>query len=256
MPNLYGSSPEADVEDFERMFDDPAFRPDELKIYPCSLIESAELMAYHQDGRWRPYEHDELLHVLTECLQRAPAYCRVTRVIRDIPGTDIVEGNKLTNFRELAEGELDRRGVDRQEIRSREVGLRDVEDETLSLSDIEYTTSVGREHFLQFTTSDGQLAAFLRLSLPTEPVPITEIATSAMIREVHVYGVVVGLGQRQNGRSQHVGLGTRLIERASELARHAGFSDLAVISSVGTREYYRRLGFEDGEMYQRKGLRS
>ena len=254
MPNLYGSSPEADVVDFTRMFEEADFRPDELKIYPCSLIESAELMAYYQDGRWRPYSHDELMFVLTECLRLTPPYCRVTRVIRDIPGTDIVEGNKLTNFRELAEGDLDRRGIDTQEIRSREVRLRDVEDAALSLKGIEYETSVGREHFLQFTTADGQLAAFLRLSLPTEPVPIDEIATSAMIREVHVYGVVVGLGERQEGRSQHLGLGTRLIERAAELAQEAGFSELAVISSVGTREYYRRLGFEDGEMYQRKGL--
>jgi elongator complex protein 3 len=256
MPNLYGSSPEADVEDFNRMFEEADFRPDELKIYPCSLIESAELMAYYQDGRWRPYSRDELMFVLTECLRLTPAYCRVTRVIRDIPGTDIVDGNRLTNFRELAEGELDLRGKERQEIRSREVRFDDVEDETLSLGDIEYTTSIGREHFLEFTTDDGQLAAFLRLSLPAEPVPIAEIAMSAMIREVHVYGVVVGLGDRRDGRSQHLGLGTRLIERAGEIAQEAGFSDLAVISSVGTREYYRRLGFEDDELYQHKVVSS
>jgi elongator complex protein 3 len=254
MPNLYGSSPEQDIEDFDRVFSIPAFRPDELKIYPCSLIESAELMAYYQDGRWRPYEHDELLLVLTECLRRTPGYCRVTRVIRDIPGSDIVEGNRVTNFRELAETELDRRGIERQEIRSREVQQREVSEGSLTLEETRYETNVGQEHFLQMLTDEGRLAGFLRLSLPDSPAPIPEIADSAMIREVHVYGVVVGLGHRRDGKSQHLGIGKMLISRAEELSQAAGYPELAVISSVGTRDYYRRLGFEDGEMYQRKGL--
>ena len=254
MPNLYGSSPELDLTDFDRMFDQPAFRPDELKIYPCSLIESAELMAYYQDGRWRPYEHDELLRVLSECLRRTPPYCRVTRVIRDIPGTDIVEGNRLTNFRELAESELEARGVVRQEIRSREIQHQRVEDGSLTLEELQYETNIGQEYFLQMVTEDDRLAAFLRLSLPLHPVPISEISDSAMIREVHVYGVVVGLGQRRHGKSQHLGLGKRLISRAAEISSAAGYSELAVISSVGTREYYRRLGFTDGDMYQSMAL--
>src|SRR3990172_7098370 len=91
MPNLYGSNPEMDIEDYRRLFDDPDFRPDQLKLYPCSLIESAELMQYYQSGVWRPYTHDELLGVLVECFKATPEYCRLTRVVRDIPGTDIVD---------------------------------------------------------------------------------------------------------------------------------------------------------------------
>ncbi|MFQ5349203.1 MAG: elongator complex protein 3 [Thermoanaerobaculia bacterium] len=254
MPNLYGSSPERDVEDYGRIFADPDFRPDELKIYPCSLIESAELMRYWGDGRWRPYDHDELLEVLIECLRRTPEYCRLTRVIRDIPGTDIVAGNRRTNFRELAEAQLARRGLAALDIRAREVRHRAVRPEELERRDTRYATSVGEERFLQYVTPDDRLAAFLRLSLPTEPVEIGEIARSAMIREVHVYGRLVGLGQRRAGRSQHLGLGSLLIEHAAELAAGAGFADLAVISAVGTRDYYRRLGFEDGELYQHRRL--
>ena len=250
MPNLYGSSPQADVADFERMFADPDFRPDELKIYPCSLIESAELMSYWRDGRWRPYEERELLEVLVECLRRTPEYCRLTRVIRDIPGTDIVAGNRKTNFRELAEAELERRGLAARDIRAREVRHREVAAEELELRELCYSTSVGEERFLQYVTPDDRLAAFLRLSLPVEPVEIPEIARSAMIREVHVYGRLVGLGERRAGRSQHLGLGARLVERATHLSAAAGFDDLAVISAIGTRDYYRRLGFGDGELYQ------
>ena len=255
MPNLYGSSPERDVEDYGRLFADPDFRPDELKIYPCSLIESAELMSYWRDGRWRPYGRQELLEVLVECLARTPEYCRLTRVIRDIPGTDIVAGNRLTNFRELAEAELGRRGLEARDIRAREVRDREVAPDGLELRELRYSTSVGEERFLQYVTPDDQLAAFLRLSLPGDSVQIPEIATSAMIREVHVYGRLVALGERRAGRSQHLGLGARLIEHAAGLAAEAGFTDLAVISAVGTRAYYRRLGFADAELYQHRFLR-
>ena len=252
MPNLYGSSPELDLEDFERVFADPDFRPDELKIYPCSLIESAELMSYYQAGSWRPYTSDELLGVLAAAMMRTPGYCRLTRVIRDIPGTDIVDGNKVTNFRELVEADLRRRGQASRDIRAREIRQRPPEG--LEPEQIEYTTSVGRELFLQFVARDDRLAAFLRLSLPSAPVAVEEIAHSAMIREVHVYGVLTALGESGEGRSQHTGLGRRLIDRATDLARAAGFEDLAVISSVGTREYYRRLGFEDVGLYQHRQL--
>ena len=121
MPNLYGSSPDADRADYEKIFGDEEFRPDELKIYPCSLIESAELMQRYRAGDWRPYTHDELLDLLVDCFERTPEYCRLTRVIRDIPGTDIVDGNKVTNFRQLVEQELARRGGKSSDIRAREI---------------------------------------------------------------------------------------------------------------------------------------
>lgn len=254
MPNLYGSDPEKDIADYERIFADPAFRPDELKIYPCSLIESAELMAYYERGEWRPYEHDELLHVLTTCMRQTPGYCRLTRVIRDIPGTDIVDGNRLTNFRELAERELEALGESSGDIRAREIRDEKVDNAQLRLETLEYGTAIGREQFLQFVTSEGRIAAFLRLSLPETEVPIAEIRHAAMIREVHVYGRLVSLGRRPEGRSQHLGLGRRLVAESERRATEAGYKSLAVISSIGTREYYRRLGFEDGSLYQAKSL--
>jgi elongator complex protein 3 len=254
MPNLYGSSPREDVEDFERIFSDPHFRPDELKIYPCSLIESAELMSYFETEKWRPYSHDELVEVLVECLQKTPEYCRVTRVIRDIPGDDIVVGNKMTNLRQVAEEELRHRGLVCRDIRSREVRHRPVAQQELELMITEYDTSAGREIFSQYATREDRIAAFLRLLLPEHAGSISELEGSAIIREVHVYGLLVPIGERQDGRSQHLGLGRSLVHRATETARAAGFEDLAVISSVGTREYYRGLGFIDGPLYQHLDL--
>ena len=254
MPNLYGSSPERDVEDFDRLFDDPDFRPDELKIYPCSLIETAELMQVYERGDWRPYDEDELLAVLTACLPRVPPWCRVTRVIRDIPGDDILVGNKTTNFRQVAEAELARRGERCRDIRAREIRGRKVRPEDLRLEALVYASGIGREVFFQMVTDDDDLVGFCRLSLPAEPVFVEEIAQSAMIREVHVYGAVVGIGDQREGPSQHLGLGRRLVEAAAQRAAGEGRDDLAVISSVGTRDYYRGLGFVDGVLYQHRRL--
>lgn len=257
MANLYGSSVEADQADYLKLFSDPDFMPDELKIYPCSLINSAELMQYYQKGLWKPYSYEELLSVLTHCLTHTPPYCRLTRVIRDIPSTDIVVGNKLTNFRQIAEQSLAKAGEESQDIRAREIKNVEVEFEDLSLEVVEYQTSVSTELFLQFVVSSerlsahqGKVAAFLRLSLPTVKNAIEELEDSALIREVHVYGKAVGLGKKDSGKAQHLGLGTQLLLAAQRHAAEAGFAKLAVISAVGTREYYRKRGFSDGQLYQ------
>lgn len=250
MPNLYGSSPVEDMAQFAQLFEDPDFRPDELKIYPCSLIESAELMKVYQRGDWRPYTRDELLEVLETCLERVPRYCRLTRVIRDFSSADIVAGNRTANLREVAEARLRERGVTSREIRSREIRGRSVRRDDLRPMATEYETSIGVEVFLEFVTPDDRIAAFLRLSLPRVPSFVGEVRNRALVREVHVYGSSLALGGRRAGRAQHSGLGRALLEQAQARAQEAGFDGLAVISAVGTREYYRRFGFRDGALYQ------
>ncbi|MEL7059132.1 MAG: tRNA uridine(34) 5-carboxymethylaminomethyl modification radical SAM/GNAT enzyme Elp3 [Acidobacteriota bacterium] len=263
MANLYGSTPDRDVEDFARLFNDPEFRPDELKIYPCSLIDGTELMDVHRAGRWRPYEHDELLEVLTACLQAVPPYCRVTRVIRDIPGNDIVIGNKTTNFRQLAENALAADGRRMHDIRAREIRHHRVDAKTLRFEQVRYATSIGEERFLQVVDPEDRIAGFCRLALPAADLgdratPPDELRGAALLREVHVYGGVVAIGaaagEAGEGRSQHLGLGRRLIAWAADLAAEAGAARLAVISGIGTRVYYRRLGFVDGRLYQHLDL--
>lgn len=254
MPNLYGSSPEMDIEDYRTMFSDPDFRPDELKVYPCSLIESAELMQRYQDGSWKPYTHDELLTVLTAAFRETPEYVRLTRVIRDIPSTDIVVGNMLTNFRQIAENELTKRGERSGDIRMREIRKQNISPDALHLDEVWYDTSCSRDVFLQYITDDRQIAGFLRLSLPNTPAITEELAGAAMIREVHVYGQALGLGEQQSGRAQHAGLGKQLIEHAVEIAQAHDFKRLAVISAIGTREYYRKRGFVDGTLYQVRAI--
>lgn len=255
MPNLYGSTPGMDAEDYRRLFDDPDFRPDELKIYPCSLIESAELMQRYEDGSWRPYTHDELLELLVTCFTQTPSYCRLTRVVRDIPGTDIVDGNRVTNFRQVVEQELVRRNLPAPDIRAREIRQQTVSLDALTLDEVAYASSAGDEIFLQYVTETGHIAGFLRLALPDDGPALTpELDGAAIIREVHVYGQAVGIGEASPGRAQHTGLGSRLIERAAAIASERDYESLAVISAVGTRDYYRQRGFVDGALYQVRRL--
>jgi elongator complex protein 3 len=257
MPNLYGSTPDLDIADYERMFGDPAFRPDELKVYPCSLIESAELMQYYQRGDWQPYTHDELLYTLVESFKRTPEYCRLTRVIRDIPSTDIVTGNQLTNFRQLVDQEMAKQDATTGDIRAREIRHRTVSLDALHLDEVWYGGGCSEEVFLQYISEERYIAAFLRLSLPHgDETPLHgELQDAAIIREVHVYGQSLGLGTNEDGRAQHAGLGKKLIERACELATERGYARMAVISAIGTREYYRKRGFADGLLYQLRPLR-
>jgi elongator complex protein 3 len=140
------------------------------------------------------------------------------------------------------------------EIRSREIRGRIFDPEALRLEETEYATSIGREIFLEKVTPQGRLAGFLRLSLPSGTAPLPELERSALVRELHVYGAALGIGRRPGAEAQHRGLGRALLARGADLAREAGYRDLAVISAVGTRAYYRRLGFADGPLYQHLAL--
>ena len=247
MANLMGSTPERDKADYLRLVSDERFCPDEVKLYPCCLVESAHLNAAFASGAWQPYHEDELVDLLVSDTLATPAYTRISRMIRDISSTDIVAGNKKTNLRQMVEQRIAQQGGQVQEIRMREVATDDVDTSTLRLDCVTYMTTVSEERFLQWVTPEGRIAGFLRLSLPRK-------GKQAMIREVHVYGRVASLGASEAGGAQHAGLGRRLVERACSDAKACGFEGISVISAVGTREYYRSLGFEDGELYQQKAL--
>ena len=197
-------------------------------------------------------------------------------MIRDISAPDIKAGNKKVNLRQLVEQRIDSEGLATAEIRHREVSLANVAAEDLSLEVVEYETTATSERFLQWVTPQGKIAGFLRLSLPhanaiaqlneeyeaatsktaeqrhTLPFPLQ--TGEAMIREVHVYGRVEKLQHAGINNAQHRGLGTKLVNRACELASRAGYQRINVISAVGTRGYYRKLGFYDNGLYQQRML--
>lgn len=259
MANLVGATPEADRRDYLRLVTDRAYQPDEVKLYPCALIASARLDAYFERGEWRPYTEEELLGVLVDDVLATPAFCRISRMIRDFSSDDIKAGNKKPNLRQLVERRAAACGRPVREIRYREIGSADTDPAELSLDEVAYETSNTRERFLQWVTPTGKIAGFLRLSLP-DPAYVERHAAElpvrageAMIREVHVYGTAARLHEA-DGSAQHLGLGRALVERACEIARAEGYRKINVISAVGTRGYYRALGFHDNGLYQRRNL--
>ncbi|MFS8130692.1 MAG: elongator complex protein 3 [Candidatus Dojkabacteria bacterium] len=256
MPNLYGATPEIDLRVYQELFNDPAYKPDELKIYPTSIIKNTGLHDKWAEGSYKPYETGELVNLLADMMEQTPEYCRLTRIIRDIPSTEIEDGNLTTNLREVVEHLLKKDGRPNPNIRAREIKGKVVSFEDLHLDTIEYDTKTSKEYFLQYVTEKREIAGFLRLSLPKESVnKITkELDGSAMIREVHVYGPSLELSKESSGQAQHLGLGTKLIEKAKEIVKENGFQGLAVISSIGTREYYDKRGFKLGEFYQTADL--
>lgn len=259
MTNLLGATPESDAADYRRMVEHPAFKPDEIKLYPCALVDGTGLVAHWRDGSWRPYTEQELVNLLADDVLVTPPFTRISRMIRDISAHDIMTGNKKVNLRQLVDLELAKRAQPVQEIRSREIAFGAAASDELSLSEIAYETTNTSEVFLQWITPDNRIAGFLRLSMPSADYVTTHAsdlpinAGEAMIREVHVYGRVAGLHQGGEN-AQHRGLGRMLIERACDIARENGYTAINVISAIGTRGYYRKQGFADNGLYQQRRL--
>ncbi|MCD8506729.1 tRNA uridine(34) 5-carboxymethylaminomethyl modification radical SAM/GNAT enzyme Elp3 [Candidatus Woesebacteria bacterium] len=255
MPNLYGSNPEMDREEYGVLFSDPDFKPDELKIYPCALIPSAELMQYHERGEWYSYSEETLNELLAYCLTHTPEWARLTRVVRDIPSTETVDTHIKTNQRQLVQNALQKQGsADKmQDIRAREI-RRQTPTEPITLKVTEYDTAVSKEHFIQFVDAQNRILGFCRLSLPTTSNTFAELQDAAIIRELHVYGLTEKVGQSGHSQAQHLGLGKQLLEKAESIARAANFERIAVISAIGTRGYYAKRGYSLRELYQHKNL--
>jgi len=235
MVNLYGANPEKDRKDFKKLWGKD-FQPDELKIYPTAIIENTELCELYKEGKYKPYSEEELIKLVADLKLQVPEFCRITRIIRDIPAQNIVAGNK----------------------KSKEIKGQQVKETDLTLKTIEYTTNVSTEYFLSFVTAKNKIAGFLRLSIPKKKYRkkhfIEELKNSAIIREIHVYGQVVALGKQITGKAQHLGLGKKLIEKAEEITKKHKLAKISVISAIGTRKYYRKLGFRIEKLYMGKYL--
>lgn len=255
MPNLFGATIEGDKLDFLKLWD--GLCPDEIKIYPNQLLKNSDLYQYWQDGKYHPYSTGELVSLIADIKPSIPRYCRVNRVIRDIPSTNVVEGNKRTSLRQDVHVEMTRRGTHCQCVRCREIRRQAVNFADLKMNEVIYPADGANERFISFTTPDDKLAGFLRLSLPDPgdvSTRLVDLDGAAIIREVHVYGQSLGVGASQQGAAQHIGLGKQLISLAEDIARTAGYRRLAVIAAVGTRRYYEQRGFESGELYMLKSL--
>ena len=249
MPNLYGSTPENDYQDFVELYANPAYRPDWLKIYPCMVVPWSQLEGIHKKGLHVPYTDEALTELMIRVKQLVPDYTRITRLYRDIPAPTILGGSKISNLRQLVQLRMAERGLKCVCIRCREIKGDKVYFDDLTLNVKEFDASQGREFFITYDDMKrGKLASLLRLrfssySLNGKKHFIKELEGAALVREVHTYGEQVRVADKEKAASQHIGLGRRMMNKAEEIALNNGFKKIAVISGIGVREYYRKLGY-------------
>ena len=264
MPGLPGSSPKKDLAAFKRVFTNPGFKPDMLKIYPCLVMEGTKTSDWYQKGDYHPYSTDEAANLIVEIKKAIPPWIRIMRVQRDIPAQLIIDGVKKSNLRQLVHDRLSAQGVECQCIRCREVGHRKVSGEaTLDIDQIEllttaYEASEGQEIFLSAENPETKtLVGYLRLRIPSSKAFRPEILEkpSAVVRELHVYGPLVPVGQHSAKAWQHKGFGARLLDEAERVAKEDfDLEKILVISALGTKRYYMRFGYERDGVYVSKSL--
>ncbi|MCK5416717.1 tRNA uridine(34) 5-carboxymethylaminomethyl modification radical SAM/GNAT enzyme Elp3 [Candidatus Parcubacteria bacterium] len=241
MPGLPGSTANKDYKMFKQLFSNPKFQPDQIKFYPTVVTKGSLLYKWWKSGKYKPYSNKVLQNLIVKCKQIIPPYVRIIRLIRDIPGESIEAGNKITNLRQIMKD----MGVKCNCIRCRESKNQKVSN--IKLSIMNYDVSDGIEHFISFENFDKKiLYGFCRLYIPKNSNP-------AIIRELHVYGQLISVGSKTK-KTQHSGLGKKLMEKAEEIAKQNNKERVSIISGVGVRGYYRKFGYKLNNSYMIKKI--
>ena len=258
MPGLPTMTPMDDISDFNKLFNDSDLKPDMLKIYPSLVLKNTALYDDLIAKKYTPYSDEEMLTVLTEVKKLVPRWVRIMRVQREITPNEIQAGPKSGNLRQIIHKRLKDQGYSCKCIRCREAGLsrKNTPTELLKLNREEYDSSNGREIFISFDDSDEIIYGFLRLRKPSELTHRIEIKpNSCIVRELHVFGKSIKIGKHDANSIQHSGLGKKLMDEAEKISKEdLDAKKILVISAVGTREYYKKLGYSLDGPYMSKQL--
>jgi len=258
MPGLPTMTPQDDIDDFMMLFSDSRFKPDMLKIYPSLVLQNTPLYRDYLEGKYKPYSDQELITVLTEIKKNVPRWVRIMRVQREITPEEIIAGPKLGNLRQIIHKNLQRQNLACKCIRCREAGLSksDATLDDLRLNRENYVSSGGSEVFLSFDDSDDRIYGFLRLRNSSDKAHRKEITDkTCIVRELHVYGKSLKIGNHEKDSIQHSGLGKKLMSEAEKISKEEfDAKKILVISAVGTRPYYHKLGYSLFDPYMAKEL--
>ncbi len=254
MLGLPGSSPLRDLEGLKKLFEDPGFRPDMLKIYPCMVLKGTELYRQWKNGGYIPLTTGEAAEIICDFKKCVPKYCRIMRIQRDIPTNQTEAGVDRTNLRQYVDRLCRKRGIKCRCIRCREVG-RAEKVGRVSITVERYSASSGTEFFIAAEdTRNDVLVGFTRLRFPGQQLRKDITKRSALLRELHVYGAAAAVGEKTRSRSQHKGYGAKLMSKAEQIAKLHGYNKLLIISGIGVREYYRKLGYRKQGPYMVKKI--
>ncbi|MFA5485082.1 MAG: tRNA uridine(34) 5-carboxymethylaminomethyl modification radical SAM/GNAT enzyme Elp3 [Candidatus Pacearchaeota archaeon] len=240
MPGIIGSNPKKDIEMFKEIFKNQNYKPDQIKLYPCQVLVGSKLEEIYWKGDYAPYTKEQTIAILREMIKLTPRYCRIMRIMREIPPAYLIAGIKNIDLRKDIEEVIRKEKIKINEIRFREIGfaLRDKREVNtqIKIKKTKYKASNGIEYFIEAINKDDILFGLLRLRLDKSKV--------ATIRELHVYGPALKLGEKQQEKYQHTGIGKRLIEIAEKISKSKKSKKLRIISGVGVREYYKKLGYK------------
>ncbi|MFH0808083.1 MAG: tRNA uridine(34) 5-carboxymethylaminomethyl modification radical SAM/GNAT enzyme Elp3 [archaeon] len=240
MPGIPGSTPKKDIQMFKKIFKSKDFKPDQIKIYPCQVLKGAAIENLYYGGEYIPYTKEQATKIIIEMLRLTPRYCRIMRIMREIPPHYLIAGIKNIDMRHDIEKNIDRAKSKIEEIRFREIGfaVRDKRkvNTKLKLKTTKYKASGGTEYFMEIINKDNILFGLLRLRLDKK--------LPAMVRELHVYGQALNIAQIEDKASQHKGLGKQLMEQAEKIAKKKSYKKIRVISGIGVRRYYEKLGYK------------
>ncbi len=264
MPGMPGSNPTRDLTAFKRIFRDSTFKPDMIKIYPCLVIADTKMYDWYREGVYKPYTNEEAAALIAKIKKTIPLWVRVMRVQRDIPAHLIVAGVDKSNLRQLVRQKLFEQSGKCNCIRCREVGHRKAMDnitpniDNIQILTTRYLASEGQEIFISAEDPENKvLIGYLRLRVPSTKAHRPEITVkpSAIVRELHVYGLVVPVGKYSSKAWQHKGYGSILLREAERVAKEEYDSKkILVISALGTKQYYKRFGYSRDGVYVSKRL--
>lgn len=248
MPNLPGATPQSDLESVRKLFANPGLRPDTIKLYPCIVLPKTPLFSLWKKGQYQSYSDEVLAELIAQSKAIVPAYCRIDRVVRDITRKWTASGTCSTNMRELVQARMKKQGLSCKCIRCREVKNNTDHLRQLKINILEYEASDGQELLVTFDCElSNKLYGMLRLRL-------IQNNKTAFVRELQVFGQQVVINSDGNNAAQHQKLGTRLMHEAEKIASLGGYHKLSVISGVGVRGYYRKLGYNLENTYMVKIL--
>jgi elongator complex protein 3 len=264
MPGLPGSDREEDLRAFRKVFAEARFKPDMIKIYPCLVVKDTKAYKWYSEGAFTPYTDEEAAELIAQIKRSVPRWIRIMRVQRDIPAPLIVAGVKRSNLRQLVQQKLADEGSKCACIRCREVGHRarsaksKPDPRLLKILTTRYKASQGDDIFISAEDSESDvLIGYLRLRIPSEKAHRHEIRAQpcAIVRELHVYGPLVPVGKHSAEDWQHKGYGNILLTRAEDMTKEEfGLRKILVISALGTKQYYKRLGYGYDGVYMSKKL--
>ncbi len=259
MPNLLGSTPELDKKALKEVFDNPDFRPDELKIYPMMVTDKSELTDVWKNWGFKAYDDETLINLTAELQMMIPEYIRLNRTYRDIPADQILEGSIIANLRQIVEKKIAKKWVKLLDTRHREIREWKNDPKKAILHTFEYEASLGKEYFLTFEDpEDRTIFSLLRLRLPenNEDVVsvIPELKDCAIIREIHTFWDQLSVHEKGSTFGQHIGFGKELIAESEKIAKENWYKKMAVIAWVWVRAYYEKRWYNLEGEYMVKGL--